>query len=159
MTNLSFSALIKFPKTAYFEFNREMEGIADIDSVSSEGDHYNANIDFTLTDLPKCITALTVLSGEVIEIITNKSYDSAKTTKTVKTFLKKKKSGAATKREELITLLGTWHSAKELRDATGWASSTLHARLTGLRQAKRLMQKSGADGYLTYKIKTAAKAA
>lgn len=158
MKTISFSALVKFPGTAYFEFNRVMDGIATIDSVSSEGDDYNANIDFALADLPGCIKAVTALEGEVIEIITNKSYDSVKTTKTVKTFLKKSKK--PTKLDELIETLATWHSAKQLRTATGWANSTLHARLTGLRHAKRLLQKTGPDGYLQYKVgKIAVKAA
>lgn len=158
MQNLSFCALVQFPTAAYHEFNNSMNGIAVIDSISREGGSYNANIEFNVVDITSAITAIANLSGKVVEIIPNK-IETIKATKVVQKLRRARdaETGAAfksktTKKDELLQLLSHWKTAKELATATGWKSSTIHARLTGIRKTKKLRSRSAPDGYLQYRI-------
>lgn len=162
MKNLSFSAMIQFPQSSYYTMMAALDGITIFNSITLQDTIYSADMSFPADQITEVITAVTTHSGTIERIVTTA------TTAPVVTYIKRReakkfpahKRGNGNKAGELRTLLGkNWRSVKELEKETGWKSSTIHARFTGLRKQKLLKSKKGPTGNLVYRLKAATTAA
>lgn len=154
MQDMSFNALIRFPSNFYFDFNKAMQGIATVDSIAREGDGYNANIEFPLTEMKDCIDAITSIAGNIIQIAPEKI--SAVVQKSSKGNGKSRRAKRGTRLDELKGHLKSWKTAKQLMDLTDSKNSSIYARFTKLKENDLLESKNGPDGRMMYRLAAAA---
>jgi hypothetical protein len=156
----SFSALIKFPKEYYYPFMAKMDGIATFNSIaiSNDGDGYDADLSFPSGQLAEAINSIMNASGTIARLVPTEG-SAVKATAAVRTYVKtrrrKIKQRTVTggkKMGQLSALLTGWKTVSQISEATGWKSSTIHARFTGLRKKNALKTKAGPDGINQYRL-------
>lgn len=162
---LSFSALIQFPKSSFFPLMTAMEGVSTINTATlSDNDTYSADMSFPADQVTEVIAGVIEHLGTITRLVpTTTSEIITTTTAPVRSYVKRRKTGhgrkpvldAATKNKisQLQAMLAKkWMSVKQLEKATGWKSSTIHARFTGLRKQDLLQSKNGPNNRMVYRI-------
>lgn len=159
----SFSALIKFPKEYYYPFMAKMDGIATFNSIaiSNDGD-YDADLSFPAGQLAEAVNSIMNASGKITRLVPTEG-SAIKATAAVRTYvktrrrkIKKRTATGGKKMGQLSALLSGWKTVSQISEATGWKSSTIHARFTGLRKKNALKSKTGPDGINQYRLMKAA---
>ena len=167
MKTPSLNVLLQFPCTAFYELMDKMSGISIFNSITLTDETYSADMTCPISSANDVFTGLIAVGATIANVGSETSVVAA--TAPVKSYIKKrpgrprktetgeitnKERGSGTKSKigQMKELLLVWKSVQQLRKATGWRASTVHARLTGLRKKNTIESKNGTNGKMVYRI-------
>lgn len=167
MKNVTLNALVRIPESTYFDFNNGLNGVANIDSITKDGETYTANFSFLAGNLGACLKVMKAIDG--LDVIDSEAENNNAKEARSSHYMngKGRKSGKSLKgrspragrsgptmieqlRETLASNGGFMNTA-QLAGAMGWSPKYTSPRIAELAKKNKISKKK-IDGVTCYRL-------